>query len=502
MYFKTMGSVLKLKPGIVPHKFLDRPPDAPLPNVLSNSGKKRKMDNLENIRQASTKIPKFDKQPESVCDIIQPSTSKHHVVRQVFSDEPKPSTPLKEKTTAVAISPSGAFKIDECNFITPSTIPSRSVGVQVNIKAKTVRSIRTNTQKIVKFDSATSPIITAEGLSQKYRTKTKTDKGSPMSTTSTQTAGSRDYSSSEFVPSTSSSSEELSEVTFGLLKETRQKTTLQVIEQHPRFYLGLSSDVFNIVKLICRKQNISYISVLISLKKIRVDDSYFRLSQDFGLSVSQIQRIFVDSVPKIANALQNLIFWPDATTIKKLLPLPFRARYQNVQSIIDCFEVEIEKPSDPVFQACTWSEYKHCNTVKFLISSTPNGFINFISQAYAGRISDKDIVIKSKYLEKLPNSAHILADRGFKHVSALIEQKGNVLVRPPSVSTSQKSSAEEVKLSKRIASLRIHIERVIRRVREFAFLKPHSCVNHNLIYLLDSIVIIVCALVNLQEPII
>lgn len=41
----------------------------------------------------------------------------------------------------------------------------------------------------------------------------------------------------------------------------------------------------------------------------------------------------------------------------KLLPIPIRARYAKVQCIIDCFEIEIEKPSDPVAQASTWSEY-------------------------------------------------------------------------------------------------------------------------------------------------
>lgn len=73
---------------------------------------------------------------------------------------------------------------------------------------------------------------------------------------------------------------------------------------------------------------------------------------------------------------------------------------------------------------------------------------------------------------------------------------------PSSVVSGQKSSKAEVKFSKRIAALRIHIERVIRRVREFYFLKPHACVNHNLIYLLNSLVIIVCGLINLQEPLI
>lgn len=45
--------------------------------------------------------------------------------------------------------------------------------------------------------------------------------------------------------------------------------------------------------------------------------------------------------------MQNFIFWPDKN-ILKLLPIPFRARYKNVQSITYCFEVEIQKPPNPV----------------------------------------------------------------------------------------------------------------------------------------------------------
>ena len=37
----------------------------------------------------------------------------------------------------------------------------------------------------------------------------------------------------------------------------------------------------------------------------------------------------------------------------------------------------------------TWSNYKHHNTVKFLIGMTPQGYISFISKGWGGRVSDK-----------------------------------------------------------------------------------------------------------------
>lgn len=43
------------------------------------------------------------------------------------------------------------------------------------------------------------------------------------------------------------------------------------------------------------------------------------------------------------------------------------------------------------------------------------------------------------------------------------------------------------------------MERVIRRLREFDMLKPHACVNMNLIKVLDDIITIACGLINLQD---
>lgn len=95
-----------------------------------------------------------------------------------------------------------------------------------------------------------------------------------------------------------------------------------------------------------------------------------------------------------------------------------------------------------------------------------------------------------------------MADRGFKQIQTILNQKECELLRPPSVSTSTKSTKEEVLKTKSIASLRIHIERVIRRVREYKILEPHSCLDWNTMPYIDNIATIVAGLINIQKPII
>lgn len=51
-------------------------------------------------------------------------------------------------------------------------------------------------------------------------------------------------------------------------------------------------------------------------------------------------------------------------------------------------------------------------------------------------------------------------------------------------------------MNKRIASMRVHVERVIRRIREFDICEPHGCVLHVILYLMNDILILVRAIVN------
>lgn len=105
-------------------------------------------------------------------------------------------------------------------------------------------------------------------------------------------------------------------------------------------------------------------------------------------------------------------------------------------------------------------------------------------------------------MDVLPEKCALMADRGFKQIQSILDKKNIELVRPPSVLSQQKSKKEEVLLTKRIASLRIHVERVIRRIREFSLLEAHSTLDHNIMPYIDSVIIIAAALINLQDPVI
>ena len=80
------------------------------------------------------------------------------------------------------------------------------------------------------------------------------------------------------------------------------------------------------------------------------------------------------------------------------MPLAFITNFKDVTAIIECFEIEIAKPSQSSLQALTFSNYKSCNTCKILNSVTPNGHIQYISKAYPGRYNDMRIVLESGIL--------------------------------------------------------------------------------------------------------
>ncbi|XP_073960799.1 uncharacterized protein [Choristoneura fumiferana] len=280
---------------------------------------------------------------------------------------------------------------------------------------------------------------------------------------------------------------------------------LNLIEKKPFQYIGIPKKLYWVIDCLCNAhKDITKLDCIITLYKIKSNDTFIRIGDLFQISQTTLWRRFEKTLAVLTAFFKQFIEWPSAREIKLNLPGAFTTsvEYANIQAIIDAFEIEIEKPSDPSNQSYTWSQYKNCNTVKYLISATPDGLINFISEGYGGRISDVCLVEVCGFLDVIPPGSCILSDRGFKHLETILNKQSVKLLRPPSVFSDKKMSKDEVIQAKLIASLRVHIERVIRRVRVFKFLKPHSVVNNKCTAYLDNAVLIACGAINIQSPII
>ena len=120
-------------------------------------------------------------------------------------------------------------------------------------------------------------------------------------------------------------------------------------------------------------------------------------------------------------------------------------------------------------RAQTFSNYKSHNTIKYLIGITPAGAVSFLSAGLGGRASHKEITLKSGFLDKVTHGDCLLADRGFL-VEEELATRGPVLRIPAFTRGKKQMTAKDIDISRQIAHVRIHVERLIGRLKKFKIL--------------------------------
>ena len=133
--------------------------------------------------------------------------------------------------------------------------------------------------------------------------------------------------------------------------------------------------------------------------------------------------------------------------------------------IIDCFEVFIDRPSNLLGRASTWSSYKHHNTVKVLLGIAPQGVVSFMSEAWGGRVSDRHLTNHCGILNHLLPGDVVLADRGFDISESVGIMQARLYI-PSLTKGEDQLSALEVEETQAIANVRIHVESVIGAVHQ------------------------------------
>lgn len=135
--------------------------------------------------------------------------------------------------------------------------------------------------------------------------------------------------------------------------------------------------------------------------RLRLNLQLQDLAYRFNVSTSTVSRIWLKIITILHERLEFLIDWPERDILQSTMPMSFRKAFGcKVAVILDCFEVFIEKPTNLLARAQTWSNYKHHNTIKFLIGIAPQGYVTYISNAWGGRASDKQITEECGILKK------------------------------------------------------------------------------------------------------
>eukprot|EP00057_Strongylocentrotus_purpuratus_P017382 XP_011671856.1 PREDICTED: uncharacterized protein LOC105441913 [Strongylocentrotus purpuratus] len=239
-----------------------------------------------------------------------------------------------------------------------------------------------------------------------------------------------------------------------------------------------------------------YEEFIMTLVRLRRGFTNRGLADTFGISPSMASNVFATWINFLDLELRPLLIkWPTKEQVRESLPKSFKY-FKSTRTIIDCTEIFISKPSTPSSQRITWSSYKHHNTLKLLVATSPRGTFIFLSQLWTGSVSDKKITQESGFLDHIEYGDDVMADRGFL-IRDLLAERGATLNIPPFAHGKQLSTHATVK-TRRIASARIHVERAIGRLKTFRLL--NGVVPLSLKPILNQIVCVCAALCNLQKP--
>ncbi|XP_064455420.1 uncharacterized protein LOC135366587 isoform X1 [Ornithodoros turicata] len=233
--------------------------------------------------------------------------------------------------------------------------------------------------------------------------------------------------------------------------------------------------------------------LLLLLMRLRLGLQVTDLAYRFNVSIGTASRIFKLWLGPVASVCRTLIVFPKPDVARSWLTDRESSHFPNLKGIIDCSEVPVSRPYNLSTQLQVWSNYKQDSTLKFLVCVNPHGCITFISKAFGGRISDKEITVESGFLELLLPGDQILADRGF-----LLHQEffhRNVqLITPAFTKGRTQLLPSEVESSRRISSSRIIVERTVGHLKKWKVLS--NTVSYTVVKHFDDILTIIAGLTN------
>lgn len=251
--------------------------------------------------------------------------------------------------------------------------------------------------------------------------------------------------------------------------------------------------------------------IILTLMKLRLGLQFTDLGFRFHISKQIASRVFYSCINTLYFKMKGMVYRPPRDQVMSTMPDCFKKNFgDQVTHIIDCVELFIEAPYHFDTRIQCWSEYKHHYTLKYLVSVTPQGMFEFISKGYGGRANDMLITSNCNFLDILAPNDLVLADKGF-NMHDVFKIRGVNLEIPAFVTKQKQLHPLAVESTRKIANVRIHVERCIGLLRrKFLILhriipvsmlsKPTSSIDN--VPFMDKIITVCSALCNLCPSII
>jgi hypothetical protein len=233
--------------------------------------------------------------------------------------------------------------------------------------------------------------------------------------------------------------EENKELEQKITNNARLSVDLLKSDKDCQYYTGLDLETFDAVYdyvhafLPANRSTLTPKDKLfITLVRLRIGLPAEFIARNLGLSTTLVCDTFWSCMDLLHEHITFLVAWPDRERIRSTIPPVFKSLFPRMTSIIDCFELPIERPSNFKARAHVYSNYKKTTTIKALIVCNPHGAITYLSPAWGGRASDVEIVRQSGFISHTYHQPgdQILADRGFTLKDDFAAQCSAELIMP------------------------------------------------------------------------
>ncbi|XP_058455124.1 uncharacterized protein LOC131432702 isoform X2 [Malaya genurostris] len=317
---------------------------------------------------------------------------------------------------------------------------------------------------------------------------------------------------------------------------TSTKVKLQMVHEFPTLFLGLRRNRIFLVNSLAQSFELNQRDIILTLRKIKLNEHNARLASVFGLTDGEVEILFRTSVPKIADCLRNFIVWPDDITMKLNVPINLRQHFNKIHLILNYLVIKVRQNAVKYLSQAqmesSYCELDQCHKLKYLIASTLDGCVCFVSRGFGIQTDDEAVLAQSGFLTKFKTNTNLIAGKNFHNFEDRLTNgnahdhennnggsttgRGGGAHGRPGAGTGNDSDLERTltinneddnfeeivseKISKsRTFKLKNYIESVLESFQDHMILSPTACVDGKTLELLDDVVVIVGALINLQK---